>query len=73
MPEKGSDELLRASADWSATLAGVAEEEARGEAEEDRLSEVDPATVDEPGEEYPDPGAPPPNEPHDEYNPLPPE
>lgn len=40
-------------------------------AEDDRLSAIDPASVIEPGREYPEPEPPPPSEAHPEYDPLP--
>lgn len=71
MAEKGSDEELRSVADWSATIAGVAEEEVRNDDEEARLDGVKQYDVDEPGKEYPDPAPPPDTEAHDEFDPVP--
>lgn len=72
MTEPGSDELLSALGDSAQVGAGVRAQETSSAAEEERLRATSPAE-DEPGEAYPDPDqGPPPDESHDEYDPLPP-
>lgn len=71
MTEPGSDEQLERYADLGALRRGVREDNVRRAIEEWRVSHA-PLSDDEPGEQHPDPGPPPPTQPHDEYDPTPP-
>jgi hypothetical protein len=71
--ELGSDRQLHEVADTSAVNAPVRREQLRNFVEEWRTRSA-PQAEDEPGVDYPDPDeAPPADEPHDEFDPLPPE
>jgi hypothetical protein len=69
--EIGSDAQLAAVADVSTLEDGVKEEQRANSEEESRLAAASPAD-DEPGEDFPEPEPPPHDEPHSEYDPMPP-
>jgi hypothetical protein len=72
MSEQGSDAQFADLADTDAMLDAVQADDAARAAEEQRVS-TQTDTLEEPGDQYPDPDqAPPPDEPHDEYDPTPP-
>ena len=72
MTEKGSDELLAELGDPEQVMAQAEATEAALAAEEELVSSTAP--LDDGDEDYPDPDeAPPADEPHDEFDPLPPE
>lgn len=74
MAEKGSDQMFAELADTGSLDTAVkADDQARAEEEARVSGEPLPVVDDEPGEQYPDPDEPPPpGEPHDEFDPLPP-
>lgn len=73
MTEKGSDELLAEIGSLARAALPVEADQAALDAEEERVQVVTPSRR-EAGDDHPDPDeAPPADEEHDEFDPLPPE